>query len=371
MMTSTPTPRPAARLLAFLGALALALVLPACDDSGAAGPGATTPTPTPTVAGPMLTVDRSGHDFGPISDVQPHTTSFTISNTGTERLIISEIKRGCGCTSVSMPKYDFAPGEQVTMQVVFDPKRKTGRQEKAVTLLSNTQPDGVTKIDIAATVEPMLRFLPEMIRFGTLKLGQEHHTPVRMYYSDPDLEIREVSTTHASVTATLLESGVENESAGPGSTMATIDLRIAPDAPWGVLFATRLVVRVYGRPDPGSDPIEHAHEVFVTGTLTGELTASPQIISLGPIPPGDAFRKTIQLRRTNGAPFSVEGLSVPETTMQGVRTDLRQLGPNVYEISLFGQPSPDFRGGITGFLAIRTNVPGEESLRIRFAGFVR
>ena len=87
-----------------------------------------------------MSVDRMEHDFGEIPDTEPATTTFTITNTGSNPLIISQAKGSCGCTVPTYPKEPIAPGATGTIEVSFSPKGKQGPQNKTVTLIANTEP---------------------------------------------------------------------------------------------------------------------------------------------------------------------------------------------------------------------------------------
>lgn len=99
-----------------------------------------------------MSVDRMVHDFGEISDQAPVSTKFTVTNTGTEPLIITQAKGSCGCTVPTFPQEPLAPGESGTIDVTFNPKGKNGAQNKTVTLIANTSPAN-TVINIKSTVK--------------------------------------------------------------------------------------------------------------------------------------------------------------------------------------------------------------------------
>lgn len=87
-----------------------------------------------------MSVDRMIHDFGEIGDDKPVSTKFTITNTGDKPLILTQAKGSCGCTVPTYPKTPIAPGGTGDIEVTFDPKGKTGAQNKTVTLIANTTP---------------------------------------------------------------------------------------------------------------------------------------------------------------------------------------------------------------------------------------
>lgn len=98
-----------------------------------------------------IKMDKMEHDFGAIDQDKPAFTTFTITNTGTNPLIISSAKGSCGCTVPTFPKEPIAPGESGTIEVSFDPSGKPGPNNKTVTILANTEPAN-TVLNVKATV---------------------------------------------------------------------------------------------------------------------------------------------------------------------------------------------------------------------------
>ncbi|MDC0015083.1 DUF1573 domain-containing protein [Flavobacteriales bacterium] len=83
-----------------------------------------------------ISLDKEVHDYGTIENGSNGTCIFTITNTGTEPLIISRAKGSCGCTVPDWPREAIAPGASAEMKVTYDTKR-TGAINKSVTITSN------------------------------------------------------------------------------------------------------------------------------------------------------------------------------------------------------------------------------------------
>ena len=81
-----------------------------------------------------------GNDFGTITQDKPVVTTFTITNTGKNPLVISSAKGSCGCTVPKVPSAPLAPGASEKIEVSFDPKGKPGANAKTVTIIANTEP---------------------------------------------------------------------------------------------------------------------------------------------------------------------------------------------------------------------------------------
>ncbi|MEL6976556.1 MAG: DUF1573 domain-containing protein [Bacteroidota bacterium] len=102
---------------------------------------------------PVMTFDKSEHDFGTIEQGTAQQTRFTFTNTGNAPLIITDAKSSCGCTIPEYPKNTpIAPGAQGDLLVKFN---GTGQNQvtKTVTVTANTE-KGSETLRIKAFVNP-------------------------------------------------------------------------------------------------------------------------------------------------------------------------------------------------------------------------
>ncbi|MBL4578385.1 MAG: DUF1573 domain-containing protein [Flavobacteriales bacterium] len=63
--------------------------------------------------------------------------SYTFKNTGSEPLIIDNIKVACTCTKPAWPKHPVMPGQTDSITVEFNTKTVWGWQEKELRIYSN------------------------------------------------------------------------------------------------------------------------------------------------------------------------------------------------------------------------------------------
>ena len=89
---------------------------------------------------PQLTIDSPVFDFGEVIEGEKLEHSFLIKNTGEASLVISSAKTSCGCTVSKFPKDPILQGQSAEVLVVFNTKGNIGKQNKTVTLLTNTVP---------------------------------------------------------------------------------------------------------------------------------------------------------------------------------------------------------------------------------------
>jgi len=138
----------------------IATTFTACQNSAAKKVTNATTTSVPdsnassNTSGPIITFDKTEHDFGTINEGDKVTTEFNFTNTGKEDLIIVDARGSCGCTVPQYPKNTpIAPGASGKILVSFDSSNKPGLQQKSVTLSANTA-SGREMLRIKSNVTP-------------------------------------------------------------------------------------------------------------------------------------------------------------------------------------------------------------------------
>ena len=148
------------KILTFCIALNF-IVFAACNDNNAKKINSSSTDISPEVsansnsnASPVMTFEKTSHDFGTINEGDQVTTKFSFTNTGDSDLIIVDARGSCGCTVPDYPKNTpIQPGKSATITVNFDSNNKPGVQQKSVTLSANTSA-GREMLRIKANVTP-------------------------------------------------------------------------------------------------------------------------------------------------------------------------------------------------------------------------
>lgn len=94
-----------------------------------------------TKANPSTTVALSESDFsfGKIKKGESREHTYEITNTGTNPLIISEVKPGCGCTVPEFTKEPILPGKKGKITLKFDSSNFDGAVSKAADIFANVE----------------------------------------------------------------------------------------------------------------------------------------------------------------------------------------------------------------------------------------
>ncbi|MDH5367449.1 MAG: DUF1573 domain-containing protein [Cyclobacteriaceae bacterium] len=88
--------------------------------------------------GPIISFEEATFDFGDITQGDKVEHVFNFENTGIEPLIITNVQTTCGCTAPEWPRDPVIPGQKSSIKVVFNSTGKSGRQNKVITILSNS-----------------------------------------------------------------------------------------------------------------------------------------------------------------------------------------------------------------------------------------
>lgn len=91
------------------------------------------------VAQPRFTSNTEMHSFGQIEWKHPVTVQYTITNTGDQPLVLTEVEPDCACSVAQWTQTPIAPGAKGTVNVTFDAKA-LGHFQKSVAIYSNAEP---------------------------------------------------------------------------------------------------------------------------------------------------------------------------------------------------------------------------------------
>ncbi len=101
---------------------------------------------------PVFSMKKTLFDLGNITDKKKKKYSFTFKNNGNSDLIIRKIKSSCSCTRVKFYTKILKPKEEGCIKVVFNPKGKSGKQYKTITIITNDPQNSKVIIEIKGNI---------------------------------------------------------------------------------------------------------------------------------------------------------------------------------------------------------------------------
>ena len=106
-----------------------------------------------TAAFAQIAFDKVNFDFGDVVQGEKIEHVFEFRNEGRTPLILSNVLSTCGCTVPQWPKEPVPYDSTGIVKVIFDSSSKIGRQNKVVTIRSNSK-EGDFRLRISGMVLP-------------------------------------------------------------------------------------------------------------------------------------------------------------------------------------------------------------------------
>lgn len=123
-----------------------------------------------------ISFDKEVHNFGEINEADgPATCSFEFTNTGSEPLIVNNVKASCGCTTPEWTKTPVAPGKTGFVKATYNPQNRPGKFNKTITILSNAEnPTAILRIEGSVIQKPLTIADNYPQQMGSLRLKSNH-----------------------------------------------------------------------------------------------------------------------------------------------------------------------------------------------------
>jgi hypothetical protein len=179
----------------------------------------------PAIAAPKLVVATPQVDLGAMTAGETAEAEFSLTNTGTEPLQITEVATTCGCTTTSYPR-ELKPGETGSLRAKLASNALwTGRIEKPITVRSNDPEQPALSLRLVAQMRPLFQFLPGNPVIVSYKRGE----PIRQIVTvvstvDPPIQVVGLADATAGTRAEI----VPGEAAGPGVTRIMVTVQHPP-----------------------------------------------------------------------------------------------------------------------------------------------
>ncbi len=354
---------------------------PAKDGADPAQPGPPQPVLTPGAVQPPQNVplsqaarivfDTTQHDFGLTPDQKSLVCNFTFRNTGTEKLVITAVNTGCGCTAAKLPKYEFAPGEGSAIEITYNPKG-AGKQSRQIQVMTNDASQPQVQLLISAQVIPDAEGRPSVVQFGEVRLGESRTLQLTIVSRDPNIQIKSVESNGPEIVTVVTDKNpmelIEPELPG----RKVIDVTLKDDANVGRVLR-QLTVHTMMTKDPAKGPEPHEIKVNVFASVKGELEVQPAFLRVAPMMPDDKFEREVVVWRQGGQPFEIKNAEVVNCLLPDVKVQTEKFDQGDakgYRVKVSGQAGKN-PGQFGGMLVLTTDLPREPKVEIRLSGVVR
>lgn len=355
--------------------------------------------------GARLTYEVGGekHTFGRVMQGTVAEHTFQLTSTGTEDLIIKQVKPTCGCTvaqvftgvdAEDLALYTFGdpipPGRLVHFPAKLHTKNKTGHQNTRINIFSN-DPRGTVQLGLEADIDPFFTINPRFLNFGQISVGDVVTKQARITAAKAQPVLMEVveQMMPGGAAFELLPVNVADD--GRASSWE-LTVTLGPDLVEGNMaraLQLKSDVEIEGadKHHDGTMPTYSA-QLTLSAQVVGPFSYSPPYLSMGLVRPGQVVTRTVTLEShdpefsfANSMPtISVQGLQNPGTTdfreweHAGLFTPvIRPVdGKNAVdiEVRLEGMPE-NATGSFRGTLVIEIDHPDKKEIALVITGVCR
>jgi hypothetical protein len=294
-----------------------------------------------------LTVSPTSFSFGSVVDGQTKSQAFTITNSGTASLTISQVSITAAGYSVNgLSATTLAPGATATFNAVFAPTT-AGTLAGTVNIASNA-PNSPTTVALSGTgvaATQTVSFSSSSLAFGNVNTGSS---------STKNVTITNTGNTNVQV------SSIAVSGAGYTLTGVSVPATLTPSQTltFGVVFTPSGAGSSSGSVTVTSNASGSPATISLSGTgAQAGLTVSPASFSFGSVVDGQTKSQSFTITNSGTASltisqlsisavgYTVNGLSIPSTVAAGASVTFN---------AVF---APTTAGSLTGTVSIVSNAP--------------
>jgi hypothetical protein len=154
----------------------------------------------PNKPGPRIKFDKAVIDFGKVGPESKSTSEIKITNNGVSTLKITKVEQCCGVVT-RLDKYEYAPGENGTLKVIYNATEEIGAFKGTLYVKSNDNKNPNAKLTVKSQIVPKIACKPDMLK---LFLNEENAGCENVTISSLDnkpFEISGVTSTDNCITA--------------------------------------------------------------------------------------------------------------------------------------------------------------------------
>ena len=149
--------------------------------------------------------------------------SFRFLNSGDEKVTIAEIKTSCGCTTATLDKKIYAPGESGVIEAFLTIGQREGKESKKIEVFTDDTSQPVQILVLNTDIPKILEIRPRLLYWSAGIEPKPKIITVTVLYPDP-LNIVGVHVSNPSFKATVkpIEAGrIYEVSVDPGAAAAS------------------------------------------------------------------------------------------------------------------------------------------------------
>src|SRR5689334_5923413 len=91
------------------------------------------------------------------------TAKYRFTNTGNTPVTIDAVRTSCGCTTATLAKTEYLPGESGEIEAHFDVGSREGHQEKTILVTTREAPQSPSTLQLIVDIPESVKVEPQMV----------------------------------------------------------------------------------------------------------------------------------------------------------------------------------------------------------------
>lgn len=132
-------------------------------------------------------------------------TIFPFKNTGDKPVKIVSVQTSCGCTTATLAKNTYAPGESGELKAEMDLRERIGWQERTITVTTDDAPDKPTVLTLRVNIPQVIEISPRLLVWShdskgetkevTITAGTDVAITLRDVVYSPQFTVEQITDT--------------------------------------------------------------------------------------------------------------------------------------------------------------------------------
>ena len=281
--------------------------------------------------------NQTTHDFGDVQLGDVPEFRFQIENVFKETFHIQSINSSCGCTIATASKTSLKTWEKGEIVCKFNsPAVGVGPKQATITVKFDRPYRAEIQLSVKGNIVTGLSLEPKSIEFGQVVENNLPERTVRLRSSgNPNFKIRDVKSVFKHISVKIKETGRSN-----GVVSYDIITKLKDSVPKGFTQDQLYLVVEEGRNFDGSPKLSQVPLPF-KAKVTSALQLSPEVLSLGPLAPGEVVKKKVFLK--SDKPFYVSDVRCQSEAFS-VKATSKPKKMHIVEVTYTANPDKDHSG---------------------------
>jgi hypothetical protein len=252
---------------------------------------------------------ESSHDFGTVARAAKTEHRFEFENPYNQPIHVRSVRTSCGCTTPIIETETVPAGGRGSILAKFNTGTHSGARAATVTVTFDRPSFGEVQLHVKGYIRTDVVFQPGEASFGSVTQGEAKDLEIVVDYAGkPNWEIVDVRCDESCIQIEPEEKSRQN-----GRIQYAMKIRLGENAPTGPM-ESEIVLRTNDR-NLTTVPLR------LTANVLADLSASPNLLSLGDISASDSLKHVIVIKGQQ--PFRILNISSDAFDVQanGIATE--------------------------------------------------